>query len=104
MMFSILTVGSSISGYSDEGLFVRDLLLDYGVYPPIVLAEIARKYLWEGVSMEDTRKRLLFIQGKTLVKHIDMDVSLLAGKVYLEVLEHSRKTDLRTMGLADVIV
>jgi len=71
---------------------------------PIVLAEIARKYLREGVPMEDTRKRLLFIQGKTLVKHVDMDVSLLAGRVYLELLEHSRKTAVRTPSLADAIV
>ena len=89
---------------SDKGLVVRDLLLNGGITPSIVLAEIARKYLREGVPMEDTRKRLLFIQGKTLVKHVDIDVSLLAGRVYLDLLEHSRKTALRTPSLADAIV
>ena len=66
-------LGSSISRGSDKGLIDRDLLLDGGVTPSIVLAEIARKYLKEGVPIEDTRRRLLFVEGKTLVKHIDMD-------------------------------
>ncbi|MEB3757498.1 MAG: hypothetical protein GSR76_01405 [Desulfurococcales archaeon] len=39
-----------------------------------------------------------------MVKHIDMDVSLLAGRVYLDLLEHSRKTAVRTPSLADAIV
>ncbi len=72
-----------------------------GITPSTVLAKIARKYMREGVPRVDTRKRLLFIRGKTLVKHIDMDVSLLAGRVYLGLLDHSRKTDLRTRGLSD---
>jgi len=89
---------------SDKGLIVRNLLLNGGITPSIVLAEIARKYLREGVPVEDVRKRLLFIQGKTSIKYVDIDVSLQAGRVYLDLMEHSRKTRLRTPSLADAII
>jgi predicted nucleic acid-binding protein len=47
---------------TDKGLRVRTLLKEEGGYTPsIVLAEISRKYLREGVNPETVRKRLLFI-------------------------------------------
>ncbi|MCE4614997.1 MAG: hypothetical protein F7B60_05675 [Desulfurococcales archaeon] len=69
-----------------------------------MLAEIGRKYLREGVSLEEAKKRLLFIQGKTMIKHIDIVVGLLSASINLELRKHSRDHGLRTPSLADSIV
>ena len=44
-----------------RGLLVRQLLREGGYTPSIVLAEIARKYIREGVSLDEVMKRLLFL-------------------------------------------
>ncbi|MCE4606943.1 MAG: PIN domain-containing protein [Desulfurococcales archaeon] len=89
---------------SEKGLTVKQLLSNGGITPSIVLAEIARKYIREGVSSEETKRRLLFIQGKTIIKCIDIDVSLLSSKIYLQLKKHAKIHGLRTPSLADSLV
>ena len=76
---------------SEKGAVVKQLLDSQGGYTPsIVLAEIARKYRREGFDEDDILKRLLFIVGKTEIVTIDIEISLKASKVYLELLELSK--------------
>lgn len=90
---------------SEKGAAVKYLLNSQGGYTPsIVLAEIARKYIKEGFSENDVLKRLLFIAGKTEIVVIDIEISLKASKVYLELLKLSKKLKLRTPSLADAII
>jgi len=97
--------GLSISEGSENGAIVKQLLdTQEGYTPSIVLAEIARKYRREGFDADDILKRLLFIAGKTEIVSIDIEVSLKASEVYLELLKLSKKEKLRTPSLADAIV
>ncbi|MEB3755399.1 MAG: PIN domain-containing protein [Desulfurococcales archaeon] len=89
---------------SEKGLTVKRLLSNGGITPSIVLAEISRKYIREGIPFEETKRRLLFIQGKTIIKCIDIDVSLLSSKIYLQLKKHAKDHDLRTPSLADSLV
>lgn len=90
---------------SEKGAIVKQLLDTRGGYTPsIVLAEIARKYRREGFDTNDILKRLLFIESKTEIVSIDVEVSLKASEAYLELLELSKKRKLRTPSLADAIV
>ena len=90
---------------SEKGAIVKRLLESQeGYTPSIVLAEVARKYRREGFSEDDILKRLLFIAGKTEVVTIDIEISLKASEIYLELLELSKKLKLRTPSLADAIV
>ncbi len=90
---------------SEKGAIVKRLLESQdGCTPSIVLAEVARKYRREGFNEDDILKRLLFIVGKTEVVTIDIEISLKASEIYLELLELSKKLGLRTPSLADAIV
>ena len=90
---------------TDKGLKVRALLRKEGGYTPsIVLAEISRKYLREGVSPEIVGKRLLFIEAMTEIVDITVGIALKAGETYLELLQHSKRVKGRTPSLADAIV
>ncbi len=90
---------------SEKGAVVKRLLeTQEGYTPSIVLAEVARKYRREGFNEDDILKRLLFIVSKTEVVTIDIEISLKASEIYLELLELSKKLRLRTPSLADAIV
>jgi predicted nucleic acid-binding protein len=90
---------------TSKGLKVRELLREEGGHTPsIVLAEISRKYLREGVSAEIVRKRLLFIEAMTEIVDITVEIALKAGEVYPELLQHSKKVRARAPSLADAIV
>jgi predicted nucleic acid-binding protein len=90
---------------TDKGLKVRALLRKGGGYTPsIVLAEISRKYLREGVNPEIVRKRLLFIEAMTEIVNLTVEVALKAGETYLELLQHSKRVKGRTPSLADAVV
>jgi predicted nucleic acid-binding protein len=89
---------------SDKGSKVRKLLKEGGYTPSIVLAEISRKYLREGISPEIVRKRLLFIETKTEIVCITVEIALKAGEIYLELLQLSGRIKERRPSLADAIV
>jgi predicted nucleic acid-binding protein len=90
---------------SDSGRIVKDYV-DTGelVTPSIVLAEVARKYLREGVKEEDVVRRLSFIEVKSTVKEIDAELSLVAARTYLELYEKAKAERLKKPSLTDGIV
>lgn len=90
---------------TDRGLIVKKLLEQKGgVTPSIVLAELARKYLREGFNPDEVVTRLLFIESKTEIATIDVDVAIEASKVYLRLAELAKEKKLRKPSLADAIV
>jgi len=90
---------------SDSGRIVKEYV-DAGelVTPPIVLAEVARKYLREGMKEEDVARRLSFIEFNSTVKEIDSELSIAAARAYLELLERAKTEGLKKPSLADGIV
>ncbi len=91
---------------SSKGLRVKELLLEAeaAYTPSIVLAELARKYLREGVDEDVVRDRLHRVARLSEVVPIDVSVSLEAGKAYMELREHARKLGLGKPSLNDAIV
>ena len=67
--------------------------------PAIVLAEIARKYIREGASVETTCNRLGIIEEISSIVEVDSQIAIEAGKAYLELLEHARRLKLKAMGI-----
>jgi len=90
---------------SDSGRIVKEYV-DAGelVTPSIVLAEVARKYLREGMKEEDVARRLSFIEFNSTVKEIDSELSIAAARAYLELLERAKTEGLKKPSLADGIV
>jgi len=90
---------------SDSGRIVKDYV-DAGemVTPSIVLAEVARKYLCEGVKEKDVIRRLSFIEFNSTVKEIDSELSIAAARAYLELLDRAKTEGLKKPSLADGIV
>jgi predicted nucleic acid-binding protein len=90
---------------SDSGRIVKDYV-DAGelVTPSIVLAEVARKYLREGMKEEDVARRLSFIEVSSVVKEIDSELSVAAARAYLELYEKARAEGLKKPSLTDGIV
>ncbi|MFH7860211.1 MAG: PIN domain-containing protein, partial [Candidatus Aenigmatarchaeota archaeon] len=69
------------------------------ITPSIILAEIARKYLREGIDEKEVRKRLDFIAAKSTIIEMDVNLSIEAGKAYLELLEKVRAEKLKAPSL-----
>ena len=83
----------------------RILAEEYTYTPTIVLAEIARKYIREGINTSVVKQRLQIIGELSTIIRIDYSIALEAAKAYLELLEHSKKLGLRTKpGLGDAII
>ncbi len=77
---------------SEEGAKVKELLASCEAYvPDIVLAEVARKYLKEGVDEEVVRERVEWITDVARRVSIDEELALLSAKCYFELLERARK-------------
>ena len=89
---------------SSKGEKIKELLSTGGYTPSIVLAEIARKYVREGIEIFEVEKRLLFIELKTAIIDVDSRLAIKAAELFLKLYEHSAKNKLRTPSLADAIV
>ena len=90
---------------SDKGRTVREYLnTEEVVTPSIVLAEIARKYLRDGMEQEDVVKRLNFISANSTIIEIDVELSLAAAKAYLTLSEKTKVEQLRRPSLTDGII
>jgi predicted nucleic acid-binding protein len=89
---------------TSKGAQVKKLLDKGGYTPSIVLAEISRKYLREGASLETVKKRLIFIEAKTRIVEITVEIAIKAAEKYLELLQHAKKTGERQPSLADAVV
>jgi predicted nucleic acid-binding protein len=72
--------------------------------PETVLAEIARKYLREGVGERIIRTRLKTISESSELSHIDETTALASGTAYLEIQEKARKEKMEKPSLFDAIV
>lgn len=90
---------------SEMGRIVKEYLeIEEAITPSIVLAEVARKYLREIVKEEEVLKRLNFISASTTIKEIDVELSLLAAKAYMELSRKAREENLKKPSLADGII
>jgi len=74
------------------------------VTPDVVLAEVARKYIREGVSAPEVQGRLYFIAARSEVEPLDADLALAAAKAWKELEVMARKQKLRGPSLTDGIV
>ena len=91
---------------TEKGEKVKKFLIEEYTYTPeIVLAEIARKYIREGASLETVKQRLRIIGELSVTVGIDYKIALESGKAYLELLDHSKKLKLKAKpGLGDAII
>lgn len=90
---------------SNSGRILKDYMdAEELVTPSIVLAEVARKYLREGVREEHIVKRLDFIVASSILKEIDPELSITAAKAYLELSEKAKAKGLKKPSLTDGIV
>jgi predicted nucleic acid-binding protein len=75
------------------------------VYTPgTVLAEIARKYIREGVAEEETTDRLRRIEEASQVAEIDIETAVLSAKGDIELRKRAISRGLQTPSLLDGIV
>ena len=72
--------------------------------PSIVLAEIARKYVREGMDAREVRRRLYFISSQSEVETVDADLALAAAEAWRELEARARKGRLQRPSLTDGIV
>lgn len=88
--------GEKVKGYLAEA--------DEVYTPDLVLAEISRKCIREGLSEEETRERLLAIKEASLIAHIDIDIALEAARCDAALREGAKREGLKEPGLFDAIV
>ena len=91
---------------SEKGLDVKKLIenADEIYTPGTVLAEIARKYVREGVDEKTVDARLEVIVSVSNITHIDAGIALEASRCYLELTTSAKKAKLNTPSLFDAIV
>lgn len=72
--------------------------------PDTVLAEVARKYLREGMNQETVMDRLTIITEASSITSISMETAMEAAKCYMKLSDEAKKARLRTPSLFDAIV
>jgi len=72
--------------------------------PDIVLAEIARKYIREGLTERTVKERLIMISEASQVIAIDASIAFEAARAYFELKERAKDKGLREPSLFDAIV
>jgi predicted nucleic acid-binding protein len=72
--------------------------------PDIVLAEIARKYLREGIPENTIRKRLGTILEASQTANIDGDTAVESAKAYIEMERRAPEAGLQKPSLFDAII
>lgn len=91
---------------SQKGRLASDTIEEAEVVitPETVLAEIARKYLREGVKEGIIRSRLLTISQSTEVSRIDEECAVESSKAYLEIEKKAKNLKISKPSLFDAIV
>jgi predicted nucleic acid-binding protein len=91
---------------SEKGRRVKDIIEDADeVYTPgTVLAEIARKYLREGIDNKTVDVRLETISAASNIVHIDPKLASEAARCYMELAAKARKSKLNMPSLFDAVV
>jgi len=89
-----------------RGEFAKSKMEEAGtvITPDIVLAEVARKYIRDGIDEETTRERLLTILEASEPAYIDEGVALEAAKAYLQLVKRAKDTGLEKPSLFDALV
>ena len=89
-----------------KGEFVKNQMggAETVITPDTVLAEVARKYIREGINEETTRKRLSTVLEASVPAYIDDDVAVEAGKAYLQLEKRARDSGLEKPSLFDALV
>jgi predicted nucleic acid-binding protein len=72
--------------------------------PDTVLAEIARKYLREGMNQNDTKDRLRTILEASDIAPINLEIALEAARCYMLLVNEAKKEGLRAPSLFDAVV
>jgi predicted nucleic acid-binding protein len=72
--------------------------------PDVVIAEIARKYLREGMKEQTILERLTTIEETSEIIPIDKNIAFESAKCYLELTEKTKTRKLKAPSLFDAIV
>ncbi|MEM2896063.1 MAG: PIN domain-containing protein [Candidatus Bathyarchaeia archaeon] len=72
--------------------------------PDVVLAELARKYLKEGVAERRILERIGMIEDSSEVIFIDGSVAVEAAKCYFELLDRAKVRGINAPSLFDAII
>lgn len=72
--------------------------------PDVVIAEIARKYLREGMKEKTILERLTTIEETSEIIPIDKNIAFESAKCYLELTEKAKTRKLKAPRLFDAIV
>jgi len=89
------------------GEIVRKYMMNSeNVYTPsIVLAEIARKYVREGVGWSIVEERIRVIEKLSIIIHINSRIALETARAYIELVNHAKELGYRSKpSLTDAIV
>lgn len=91
---------------SDKGKKAKEILekASETYTPDTVLAEVARKYLREGVEQQTILDRLKTIAEASDVVWISVETSLEAAKCYMKLEKEAKRSRLRSPSLFDAIV
>ena len=91
---------------SKKGSKARGIIIEAEeVYTPdFVLAEIARKYLREGVDQQTILERLRKISESSDVTSISVEAALESAKCYFELKEKSKEAGIPSPSLFDAMV
>ncbi|MDG6899937.1 MAG: PIN domain-containing protein [Nitrososphaerota archaeon] len=74
------------------------------ITPDTVLAEVARKYIREGITEETARQRLSIIMEASVLAYIDDAIAIEAGKAYLQLERKAKDAGLKKPSLFDALV
>jgi predicted nucleic acid-binding protein len=77
---------------------------DEAYTPDIVTAEIARKYLREGISEQTILERLKTTEDITGITPINKNTAIESAKCYLELLEKAKTKRLKAPSLFDAVI
>lgn len=91
---------------SEKGDKAREFLTEaLETYTPdVVLAEIARKYIREGMKQQVVVERLKIITEISETASINVEVALESAKCYMELSGRAKKEGIRAPSLFDAIV
>jgi predicted nucleic acid-binding protein len=77
---------------------------DAVITPDTVLAEVARKYLREGIKEETTRRRLSTMMEVSEPAYVDDDIAIEASKAYFRLEKKAKDEGLKKPSLFDGLV
>ncbi|QIW24417.1 type II toxin-antitoxin system VapC family toxin [Sulfolobus sp. S-194] len=91
---------------SKKGEKVLEILssADEVITPALVLAELARKYIREGVDENTLKDRLKFVEENSIIICIDRELSIQGAKAYVELLDKAKREGKNKPGITDSIL